>query len=344
MKNILVTGGLGFIGSNFINIILKKAYFVLNVDCISYSSNTLINKNFKKYNNYKFYKSNIGNDKLKSIIKNFNPDYIINFAAESHVDRSIDSPFSFVENNILELLKFLEIVRSIGKSINLKKFIHISTDEVYGDLKMKQKPFTELSSFSPNSPYAASKAAGDSIVRAWLKTFSLPMIITHCTNNYGPFQFPEKLIPLTLNKLIQKDKIPVYGDGSNIRDWIHVQDHNLAIIKILQNGNIGETYNISGNNELTNLNLIHKICNYFNIINNDNFEYLNLIEFVNDRPAHDFRYALSAKKITKKINWKPKINFDTGLKSTIKWYINNQKWVNNTLKNNYSLERLGVIK
>lgn len=344
MKKIIITGGLGFIGSNFIKKIIDKNYSILNIDNISYSSNILINKIFKNYSNYKFVKSSIGNLKLKQIIKKFNPHCIINFAAESHVDRSIENPLSFVNNNVSDLLNFLEIVRSIKNDIQLNKFIHISTDEVYGDLKLKEKPFNESSPYLPNSPYAASKASGDHLVRAWSKTFSMPMIITHCTNNYGPFQFPEKLIPLTINKLINKQSIPIYGNGSNIRDWIHVDDHNDAILKLYLHGKVGKIYNISANNELSNLELIKYICKIFSSLSQDNFKYTDLITFVTDRPAHDFRYSLSSHKIRKEIEWKPKINFESGLKSTIKWYMENYKWTKSALKNKYNLERLGLIK
>lgn len=344
MKNIIITGGLGFIGSNFINKIIDKNYSILNIDSLSYSSNIPLNQKFKKFDNYRFLKSSIGNLKIKKIIKNFNPHYIVNFAAESHVDRSIDNPLSFVKNNVNDLLNFLEIVRSLKKDIQLKKFIHISTDEVYGELTNNDKPFNEMSPYLPNSPYSASKASGDHLVRAWSKTFSMPMIITHCTNNYGPFQFPEKLIPLTINKLMNKQSIPIYGDGSNIRDWIHVDDHNDAILKLLLRGKVDNTYNISANNELTNLVLIKNICKIFRIISDNNFNYLDLITFVTDRPAHDFRYSLSSKKICKEIKWKSKINFDSGLKSTIIWYMKNYKWTRSMLKNKYNLERLGLIK
>ena len=341
MVKVIITGGLGFIGSNFILKLLSlKNFMVLNIDNLSYSSNIDVNKLFKKYPNYIHKKNSIGDPALRSVIKKFCPDYIINFAAESHVDKSIDGPLFFFQNNVNDLVSFIENIRKSNTSV--KKFIHISTDEVYGDLKITDKSFTEDSPLSPNSPYASSKACGDNIIRSWHKTYGMPMIITHCTNNYGPNQFPEKLIPLVINKALRKERIPIYGAGKNIRDWIHVSDHNNAVIKVMRKGIVGNIYNISAKCELSNIDIVKKICNILTYYHKD-FNYFDLIEYVNDRPSHDFRYSLENKKIVKELGWKPLIKFEKGIKDTVKWYVDNQKWVEKIIrKNSNILHRQGL--
>ena len=309
---LLVTGGLGFIGSNFILHILKKYpnYKITNIDAELTGSNKKNLENIKKYKNYQFVKGNINNSQLMDkLVKN--NDNIINFAAESHVDRSISGPKPFLDTNVMGLQILLESIRKFDK-----KLIHISTDEVFGSLKKGSAK--EEDSFNPASPYAASKAAAEMLAKSYFKTYQCDIITTRCTNNYGPRQFEEKLIPKVILLAKQNKKIPVYGSGKNIRDWIHVEDHCNALVKVLCNGKKGESYNISGSNELSNLQIIKKI---FKIMKKPN----SLIKFVPDRLGHDFRYSLDSTKSKKKIYWIPKITIDTGLENTIKWYLD-RKW------------------
>jgi len=322
---LLVTGGSGFIGSNFIRIALNKKIKIINLDKLTYATKNN-RESFKKNKNYKFFKINILNKKkVKNIFTKYKPNGIIHFAAESHVDRSIKSPEIFFKTNTIGTLRLLDLTREyLEKNRNKKfRFIHVSTDEVYGSLKIKDKGFTEKNKFFPNSPYAASKASSDHIVRSYFKTFEVPAIITNCSNNYGKNQFPEKLIPLIILNALNKKILPVYGNGRQIRDWLYVDDHCNAIIKIFFNGKIGDTYNIGGNNEIKNIDLVKKICVYldkhFKKKKEDSF--LNLIKFVKDRPGHDQRYSINSKKLEKELKWKPSYNFDRGLKLTIDWYL-----------------------
>ena len=326
---ITVVGGSGFIGSNFIKRLIKLNNIkILNIDNLS---KTFLSRNAYKINHkdYKFKKIDICNfNSLKKIIVNFNPNVIINFAAESHVDNSINDPIKCINSNIYGTYNLLEISRIIQNN-NKKskfKFIQVSTDEVYGSLSISDKPWTEKSKYFPNSPYSASKAASDHLVRAWNKTFDVPTIVTNCSNNYGPFQHPEKLIPKVIISCLNFKDIPIYGNGKNIRDWIYVEDHVEALIKLIKKGKEGENYNISSNYEMSNLALVKKICNIFNKINKKK-NYTQLIKFVTDRPAHDFRYSLNINKIKNEINFKPKYNFDSGLKKTINWYIENSRYI-----------------
>ncbi|MFW9821467.1 MAG: dTDP-glucose 4,6-dehydratase [Candidatus Thorarchaeota archaeon] len=329
MKVILVTGGMGFIGSNFVRYILSlnEEYRLINLDKLTYAGNleNLIGIEQTYPNNYKFYKGNICNFEIVNrIVEKENVKYIINFAAESHVDRSIDNPSLFCETNIIGTQTLL----NIAKKNSIKKFIQISTDEVYGSLGFDDPSFTENTKLSPNSPYSASKASADLLVNAYFKTFNLPVNITRCSNNYGPFQFPEKLIPLMIHNAINNKELPIYGKGINIRDWIFVNDHCEAILKVLLGGTIGELYNIGGNSEISNLNLVKELLKIL-----DKSE--SLIKFVKDRPGHDLRYAINHEKITKELNWYPKIDLNHGLKLTVKWYLNNEEWLNNVITKEY---------
>ena len=329
MRTILVTGRLGFIGSNFIRYMLSlnQDFKIINLDKITYAGNP---KNLedvieKHPREYKFYKGDIYNFKLLDRIYNKeNVDFIINFAAETHVDRSIANPNIFITTNIVGTQTLL----NISKKNDIKRYIQISTDEVYGSLDFNDLAFTEESTLSPNSPYSASKASADLLVNSYFKTYNLPVCITRCSNNYGPFQFPEKLIPLMINNALNGKELPIYGEGLNIRDWIHVKDHCEAILKVLLEGEIGQTYNIGGDSELSNIKLVKKLLK---IIEKSE----SLIKFVKDRPGHDLRYAINHEKISKELNWTPKISFEKGLKSTIQWYQDNQEWLRNVLNKNY---------
>jgi dTDP-glucose 4,6-dehydratase len=329
-KNIIVTGGLGFIGSNLIEFLLKKNYTVINIDRCSYASIVNNNKKFLKKKNYFFFKKNIGNEKsIYKILQKFKPIYIINLAAETHVDNSIKNPILFVKNNTFEYAIFLECIRKYYKNLNSQnenrfKILHVSTDEVYGSLSHNKKSFTEEDKFYPNSPYSASKASSDLISRAWFKTFDLPIVISNSSNNYGRYQHKEKFIPTVINSCLNYKKIPIYGIGRNIREWIHVNDHCEAILHLCKFGKIGENYNIGSNYSINNINLAKKICEILDVkIKNKKIsEFKKLIKFVKDRKAHDFKYFVNIKKI-KKIKWKPKIDFNEGLSQTIDWYIEN---------------------
>lgn len=328
---IIVTGGCGFIGTTLIKALLKnKNNAILNLDKISKYSvpESLLKISSKKYS---FKKIDLKNfKKLMEVFNLFQPNIIYHLAAESHVDRSIINPKKFIENNFLSTLNLLECFRKYSlKHINKKKlFINISTDEVYGSLNIKQKPFNENSPFRPNSPYSSSKASSDLLARSWNKTYNLPIITTHCSNNFGPWQFPEKLIPVVICNLFNKKNIPIYGNGTNIRDWIYVEDHVKYLILISKKGKIGQSYNIGGNYEINNIDLINKIIKIFKKNIKSNYNYNNLITFVNDRLGHDFRYAISNLKINKNFNFKFNSNFDNSLDKTVKWYIKNIKWTN----------------
>lgn len=329
MTAILITGGMGFIGSNFIRFVLNlnQDYKILNVDKLTYAGNPENLKEFEqKYpKNYIFYKADICDfDLIDDISVKEKVEYIVNFAAESHVDRSINNPNIFVKTNV----NGTQTLLNVAKKNNIKKFLQISTDEVYGSLNLKEPSFKETTRLTPNSPYSASKASADLLIRSYYKSFGLPVNITRCSNNYGPYQFPEKLIPLMINNALNGKELPVYGDGANIRDWIHVNDHCSAILKVLLEGKVGEIYNIGGDSELTNLELVKQLLKIV-----DKPE--SLITFVKDRPGHDLRYAINHDKITKELNWKPEIKFEEGLKMTVQWYLDNNKWLNNVLNKEY---------
>jgi len=334
MSKILVTGGLGFIGSTAIKMILSRTHDeVLNIDKHSYASMPEALDLVESSSRYSFLKIDIGQYELtKKVITDYVPDVILHLAAESHVDNSINSPKEFIESNIIGTYNLLQAANELWTDEDRlnKKFIHASTDEVYGSLEQNEAPFTESSQYTPNSPYAASKASADMLARAWYKTFGIPVIITNCSNNYGPWQFPEKLIPVVIKKALDHEKIPIYGDGLNIRDWLFVEDHTAALINIYQNGEAGEKYNIGGNNEISNLDLVEKICAILDEVSPSmNIpKYSQLISFVRDRPGHDLRYAIDAKKIAKELNFIPSIEIDAGLMKTVQWYVKNKDWLN----------------
>ena len=324
MVKILITGGAGFIGSNFVKYMLNqhKDYEIVNLDALTYCGNLENLSDIEDNPNYTFVKGDIRD---KSVVDNLvkDSDYVINFAAESHVDRSIEDPEIFIKSNVLGT----QVLLNAAKEYGVEKYIQISTDEVYGTLG-KEGYFTETTPLQPNSPYSASKAGGDLITRAYFETFDLPINITRCSNNYGPYQFPEKLIPLMISNTLEDKKLPIYGDGKNIRDWLHVYDHCSAIDLVLHEGKIGEVYNIGGNNEKQNIDIVKLILNEL-----DKDE--SLIEFVTDRLGHDRRYAIDSSKIQEQLGWKPKYTFEMGIKETIQWYLDNQEWINQVKSGDY---------
>lgn len=323
---ILITGGCGFIGSNFVRYFSKKypRHALLNVDKLTYAGNLENLHDLKKKRNYSFMRADICNSALmKKTFRKFKPDVVINFAAETHVDRSINAPSQFIKTNVLGV----GVLLNLALECKIKKFIQISTDEVYGSIT--RGVFKESDTLTPSSPYAASKAGADNLVLAYHKTYQLPVLITRSTNNYGPYQFPEKLIPLVIMNALNKKPVPVYGDGMNVRDWIHVQDNCAAIDAVFHHGKIGEIYNIGGGNERTNLWVIREILKVLKAPP-------SLITFVKDRPGHDRRYALSTTSI-KKLGWKPRISFDQGIQKTMKWYTLNQQWLRNAQTGAYRM-------
>ena len=341
MKKFVVTGGSGFIGSNLVKFLLSKNYFVINIDKLSYSANPYNLKKIVKNKNYKFFKQDINNQaQIFNILNRFKPNGIFNLAAETHVDRSIDDPKSFIKTNIMGIYNLLEALKKYLKK-NKKKFklVHISTDEVYGDIK-KGKRSTEKFYYNPSSPYSASKASADHLIKSFVKTYKFPAIISNCCNNYGPNQFPEKLIPKIIYNIIKNKTLPIYGKGKNSREWIHVHDHCEALLKIFLRGKIGESYNVGSNKNINNIDLTKKIIK----ISKNNFYRLGKkvkIKFVKDRPGHDFRYALNCKKIHKELKWKAKINLKEGLENTFQWYINNKNFFTSVSKKLYA-KRLGL--
>jgi dTDP-glucose 4,6-dehydratase len=335
MQTFLVTGGAGFIGSNFILKARKEQWAnIINLDKLTYASNPQTLAELQDDSGYDFVRGDIGDIELiHNLLEQHQPDAIINFAAESHVDRSILSPQDFIQTNVLGTFQLLEASRAYYEKLSPQKqeqfrFLHISTDEVYGTLSQTDPAFREDTPYAPNSPYAASKAGSDHLVRAYYHTYGLPTLTTNCSNNYGPRQFPEKLIPLIILNALNGKPLPIYGDGQNIRDWLYVEDHCEAIYLVLQQSSIGETYNIGGNNELTNLAVVEKICALLDeLAPKPNFHYSSLITFVKDRPGHDRRYAIDSSKIQKDLGWEPKESFDSGLLKTIQWYLSNSTWV-----------------
>ncbi len=326
MKKILVTGGAGFIGSNFINYILKSRddYFIVNLDKLTYAGNLENLKDSELNKNYTFIKGDITNHELVNyIFEKFNIKYVINFAAESHVDRSISGSEIFFRTNVIGTNVLLEASRHF----EVERFLQISTDEVYGSLG-KTGLFTEQTPIAPNSPYSASKAASDMMVQAFHHTYGLPIVITRCSNNYGPFQFPEKLIPLMILNSLQNKKLPVYGDGMNVRDWIYVIDHNKAVELVFEKGKPGEVYNIGASNEMPNLEIIKLILQHLN-------KGAELIEFVKDRPGHDKRYAIDSNKIQTELGWKPEFKFESAIQHTIDWYLKNKNWWERIISGEY---------
>tara|TARA_B110000483_G_scaffold43190_1_gene53880 strand:- start:766 stop:1785 length:1020 start_codon:yes stop_codon:yes gene_type:complete len=337
-KNIIVTGGLGFIGSNLIDLLISKKYSVINLDKVSYSSNFYNLKEYENHAKYKFIKCDLNNKKIINILLKYKPICIFNLAAETHVDRSIDGPKNFINSNVLGTFNLLEAFRIFSSKHN-SKLIHISTDEVYGDVLKGRSD--ENFSYKPSSPYAASKAASDHLVYSYIRTFKIPAVITNCSNNYGPKQHPEKLIPRLIYNIINNKELPIYGTGKNSREWLHVKDHCIALFKVFEKGQIGEFYNIGSNKNLNNIKVtkeLLKIAKNFIFIGNN-----VKIKYIADRPGHDQRYALNSNKIKKELNWKPQIKFDNGLKETFLWYLNNKRYYSSLTKRDI-VKRLGLKK
>ena len=338
MEKIIVTGGLGFIGSNLIELLVKKKFNVINIDSVTYSSNFYNTQEFSKSRYYKFIKCDLNNkSKLNKVFSKYKPICIFNLAAETHVDRSIDSPENFIKSNILGVFNLLEIFKKYSKKNKKAKLIHISTDEVYGDI-LKGRSHEDFP-YKPSSPYAASKAASDHLVYSYVRTYKIPAIVTNCSNNYGPKQHPEKLIPKLIYNILNNKSLPIYGNGKNSREWIYVLDHCEALIKVFQKGKIGEFYNIGSNKNLNNLEIckaLIKIAKKNHLIGSN-----VKIKFIKDRPGHDIRYALDSKKILKKLKWKTKVSFENGLEKTFLWYLHNNNYYNSISKKDID-KRLGI--
>lgn len=347
---ILVTGGAGFIGSNLVRRLVRNGHQVLCVDKLTYAGNRESLSDLESKDNFELLVSDIcDSEKMQNAMDRFAPTWIAHLAAESHVDRSIDGPGAFVQTNIVGTFTLLHVARSYWKALpdNEKtsfRFLHVSTDEVYGSLGEVGK-FSETTPYDPHSPYSASKAASDHLARAWHTTYGVPVLITNCSNNYGPYQFPEKLIPVVILKAIRGETIPVYGNGTNVRDWLYVEDHCSALESVLQHGEIGETYNIGGNNELKNIDLVRMLCQILDrkLPRSDGAPYENQIQFVTDRPGHDLRYAIDAGKIERKLGWKPEQDRRTGFERTVQWYLENREWCERILSGEYRMERLGTV-
>ena len=339
MQKIIVTGGLGFIGSNLIELLIKKNFYVINLDKVTYSSNFYNTREFNNNNNYKFIKCDISDKKLNNIFFKYKPAAIFNLAAETHVDRSIDSPKNFIKSNIFGTYNLLECFKNLTSKYKNTRLIHISTDEVYGDILKGRSD--EKHSYNPSSPYAASKASSDHLVYSYIRTYGIPAIITNCSNNYGPKQHPEKLIPKLIYNIINNKNLPLYGNGKNSREWIYVMDHCEALFKVFKKGKIGEFYNIGSNK---NLNNIEVAMSLLNIANNYSLTESKVkIKYVKDRPGHDIRYALNSNKIKKMLKWSASTKFKDGLKKTFFWYFNNKKYYNSISKKDIK-KRFGIKK
>ena len=353
---ILVTGGAGFIGSAVVRYIINSTTdSVINVDKLTYAGNLQSLLEIEKSDRYSFEKVDICNsNELDRVFKKYKPDAVMHLAAESHVDRSIIGPEAFIETNIIGTYRLLEVARDYWNKLDPStkqkfRFHHISTDEVYGDLPHpdeveegeKLPMFSETTSYRPSSPYSVSKASSDHLVRAWLRTYGLPTIVTNCSNNYGPYHFPEKLIPLVILNALKGKEIPIYGKGDQIRDWLYVEDHARALYKVVTEGKVGETYNIGGLNEKKNLEVVQTICSILDALVPKESSYVEQIKYVQDRPGHDRRYAIDSSKIQKELGWKPSETFESGIRATIKWYLENKSWSDRILDGSYSLNRLG---
>ena len=337
-RNILITGGAGFIGSHVVRLFVNKypEYRIVNLDALTYAGNLDNLNDIENAENYVFVKADIRDyDRMEEVFREYDIDGVIHLAAESHVDRSISNPLSFIETNVIGTFNLLNAARNCWKDLNGKLFYHISTDEVYGSLG-EEGFFYEDTAYDPRSPYSASKSSSDHFVRAYHHTFGLPVIISNCSNNYGSHQFPEKLIPLMINNIKNEKPLPVYGTGENVRDWLWVNDHASAIHEIFTRGKIGETYNIGGNNEWTNLDLVHLLCDVMDDkLGKEEGSSRKLITFVSDRPGHDLRYAIDATKIKNELGWEPSLTFEEGLKITVDWYLENQEWMDKITSGDY---------
>lgn len=345
---ILVTGGSGFIGSNLVRLLIERGHTVLNIDKLTYAGNPISLADLEGNERYHFLHADICDAAaVTKAFATFAPQGVIHLAAESHVDRSIDGPGEFIQTNIVGTFNLLQAAREHYEKLppaqrETFRFLHVSTDEVYGSLGA-QGYFTETTPYDPHSPYSASKAASDHLARAWADTYGLPVMITNCSNNYGPYQYPEKLIPVVILKALRGEPIPVYGKGENIRDWLYVEDHAEALLTVLQTGAAGETYNIGGNNELRNIDLVQLLCRQLDALRprSDGQPYAEQITFVADRPGHDLRYAIDASKIARELGWSPRQDTQSGFTKTIQWYLSNQTWIDGVLTGKYQLERLG---
>lgn len=351
-KVILVTGGAGFIGSALIrHLINETGHSVVNIDKLTYAGNLQSLTMVSNSSRYHFENHDICDGcEVQRILEQYQPDIIMHLAAESHVDRSIDGPGAFVQTNIVGTYTLLEAAREYWLTLDASRqkefrFHHISTDEVYGDLEGLNSFFTEDTPYAPSSPYSASKAGSDHLVRAWQRTYGLPTLVTNCSNNYGPYHFPEKLIPLVILNALEGKSLPVYGKGDQIRDWLYVEDHARALVQVALKGKVGETYNIGGHNEKKNIEVVQLICTLLEEMAPDKpagvDKYVDLITFVSDRPGHDMRYAIDASKIARTLGWQPKETFETGLRKTVEWYINNKQWCQHVQDGTYQRERLG---
>jgi dTDP-glucose 4,6-dehydratase len=346
---ILVTGGAGFIGSNLVRqLIGETSHQVINLDKLTYAGNLSSLGDCLNHPNHTFIQADLCDPVvLQSIFAEHAPDAVMHLAAESHVDRSIDGPGDFIHTNILGTYHLLQAALTHYRTLDAEKqaifrFLHVSTDEVYGSLESDSPGFSETTPYSPHSPYSASKASSDHLARAWNDTYGLPVLVTNCSNNYGPYQFPEKLIPVVILKCLRGEPIPVYGKGENIRDWLYVGDHCTALRTVLEKGTPGETYNIGGNNEQTNLNLVKAICGILDELHPGSKPYASQIAFVTDRPGHDLRYAIDPTKIRTELAWEPQETFETGFRKTIQWYLDHQEWWKNILDGTYQLQRIGL--
>ena len=350
MTTWLVTGGAGFIGGNFVLDSVRRGIRVVNLDVLTYAGNTDTLQTLDGDANHVFVHGDIGDgDLVARLLAEYKPDAVVNFAAESHVDRSIDGPAAFVQTNVVGTLALLEAVRDYWKSLEgdarqAFRFLHVSTDEVYGSLGETGK-FREDTPYAPNSPYSASKAASDHLVRAFHHTYGLPVVTTNCSNNYGPYQFPEKLVPLIIARALAGEPLPIYGDGKNVRDWLYVTDHVTAIHAVLERGRVGETYNVGGDAEMQNIEVVHTICALLDARRprEDGQPRASQITYVADRPGHDRRYAIDASKLHSELGWKPAHSFEQGIADTVDWYLGNQEWVGRVLDGSYRLERIGGV-
>jgi len=349
-KTFLITGGAGFIGSAVVReLIQNSTHRVVNVDKLTYAGNLESLVNVETSERYAFVQADICDaPAMQQLFEQHQPDVVMHLAAESHVDRSIDGPAEFIQTNVVGTTVLLEAARSYWNSLECERrdafrFHHISTDEVYGDLEGTDDLFTEETSYAPSSPYSASKASSDHLVRAWQRTYGLPTLVTNCSNNYGPYHFPEKLIPLMILNALAGKPLPVYGDGQQIRDWLYVEDHARALIKVATEGEIGETYNIGGHNEKANLTVVETLCDLLQELVPQERSYRELITFVTDRPGHDVRYAIDASKIERELGWAPEETFETGLRKTVQWYLANETWWKRVQDGSYQGQRLGSL-
>ncbi|RUR32216.1 dTDP-glucose 4,6-dehydratase [Vreelandella nanhaiensis] len=351
-KTFLITGGAGFIGSAVVReLIQNSTHQVVNVDKLTYAGNLESLASVKTSERYTFAQADICDvQAMQQLFEQHQPDVVMHLAAESHVDRSIDGPAEFIQTNVVGTAVLLEAARNYWKKLQEQnaakaeefRFHHISTDEVYGDLEGTDDLFTEETSYAPSSPYSASKASSDHLVRAWQRTYGLPTLVTNCSNNYGPYHFPEKLIPLMILNALAGKSLPVYGDGQQIRDWLYVEDHARALIKVATEGQVGETYNIGGHNEKANLTVVETLCDLLQELVPQETSYRELITFVTDRPGHDVRYAIDASKIERELGWVPEETFESGLRKTVEWYLTNENWWKRVQDGSYQGERLGV--